>query len=226
MSTLHKLFFAFTLLLAFYSAIAQGYGVSSIITDRPTQTVSPTVVPANHLQLENGFIFQKEEFQEGEEYHKIYALNSLWRFHLTDWMELRLVMQPEQDDKYEDSVRVYYELGFSALQAGLKFSILRKTEDRPGIGLVSMLASAAARLDNYRGVGWINTLTVDHNLSSKMNLNWNLGLVMKNGPADILYSLNWRYNFYENFSVFIEPYGRYENMYTLHLNADAGLTTS
>ena len=50
----------------FISIISQAQTLPDIQTDRPDQTECPFIVPVNYLQLESGFVFQKNNNNASE----------------------------------------------------------------------------------------------------------------------------------------------------------------
>lgn len=198
---------------------------SPIVTDRPTQTTGPGVVPRGSTQLETGLAFTKPERVKPGESREIYSWNTLTRISLSDRIELRVITQPEIHSVYQDGAKAYNQFVFADLQGGFKFAILEKKEGRPEVGLVSQVALPTRGWSKVRGnYGLINALAVNHVLTPKQSLTWNLGYDyygVDNG--NLFYSLNWSISIINRFSFFIEHYANFENMRVLKAGADVGV---
>ncbi len=70
--------------------------VESIITDRPDQTESPAIVPAEYLQFEHGF-----SVEINDDVNTYSVFSSLIRFGVNENFELRMELHPHIYDSLQ-----------------------------------------------------------------------------------------------------------------------------
>ncbi len=99
----------------------------TIITDRPDQTESSSIIEAGSLQIESGYLVI-ENHTHREKY--IYLPTTLFRMGLTDILEFRLMHQFEYKVYEEYSIN-----GFNNLECGFKIQLLRKEQTRTELAI-------------------------------------------------------------------------------------------
>ena len=196
--------------------------VAKLVTDRPTQTVSSTVVPMGSFQLEAGSSIEFTP-QEGtrKDKNSLLAPTTLLRYGVSQYFELRAVSQFESRKSPFDENRTS---GMGDLQLGVKVRIL----DKPGVntkvawmGHVQIpTGSRGISEDVYKGIG---KLTVSHVLSETVNLGYSMGydyFTEKNGDFNYTMVLGIAVN--DRVGLFIEPYGEVVRLKTFEASFDAG----
>lgn len=110
-------------LFLFIPFLLQAQQELPFITDRPTATASPVVIPINSFQIETGFSYAKTKYDSGGmnfENEDFSIANTLLRYGINSFLELRLggqfsVIQSKADGQQSNAQ------GLNALMAGAKF---------------------------------------------------------------------------------------------------------
>jgi len=193
---------------------------AQIITDRPDQTESSSTVPIGSLQLESGVLVEYQR-QDQENSRQILLPTNLFRYGITNWIELRILNQFEINEISEEQSE-----GVSDLEVGTKIQILRKENIDTEIALLSHLLlptnSNNFTNDNY---GTINKLSISHTINENVGLGYNVGYnYFGSGNGDFTYSLALGIGINEKAGVYVEPFGELSNMEELVVNFNTGFT--
>lgn len=192
-----------------------------IVTDRPDQTESSSVVPKGSLQIESGILLGYEGGLEDRS-RQILLPTNLFRYGISKDFELRLVSEIELNQAIRGSVD-----GITDLQIGTKIQLLRPNENRNiEIALLSHLivpsGSQGLSSGNY---GTINKLSIAHELSDRVGLGYNIGYDnFGEGNGDFTYSLALGASVNDHIGIYVEPFGAYSNFDTFILSFDTGFT--
>jgi hypothetical protein len=206
-------------LLVAFGGFAQA---QTIVSDRPTQAVSSTVIPVGTLQAETGMsvAFTPNGEKAGT---KILAPTSLFRYGLSEYFEIRLLTQFESRKAPLDANRTS---GMGDLQIGTKIRLLDKADDPTTVAFHTQIGiptgSRGITNDIYRGY---NNLSISHVLTDNVNFGYNVGFnyyASKNGDLTYAFVLDVAVN--DKVSFFVEPYGQYARLLTFEASFDAGLT--
>lgn len=204
-------------LLTFFSVLLFANLQAQIITDRPDQTESSSVIGSGNFQIESGFLLETDHNNN----KNILLPTNLLRFGLSDQLELRLVNEfsmvaEEQETTFS---------GMNDLQIGVKLSLTNDESKSTQIAILDHLIvpSGSNNLtDNSYGIS--HKFSVSHEVPN-FDLGYNIGYDYFEGGSDALtYSLALGKAIHEKMSVYIEPYGSWENLETFQLNADSGFT--
>ena len=144
----------------------------SIITDRPDQTESSSTIARGSLQIESGILFGsvKDDFYSES---ILLAPTVLWRYGITKGVELRLLTEFAS---VKDKLNSSRSSGFTDLQIGTKFQILKKEGFNTEIAFLSHVIIPTAKDElSLNEIGTINKLSISHKLSEKMGLGYNVG---------------------------------------------------
>lgn len=93
-----------------------------IITDRPDQTESPVTLEKGRLQIESGILLQVDG-DDSEELKSLLIPTNLFRFGISKKVELRLVLQLEGLQVFNDNA-YHYALG--NIELGTKIVLNQK----------------------------------------------------------------------------------------------------
>jgi len=96
--------------------------IDELITDRPDQTESASIVPVGSIQLETGGFIEKDNAIDNVNYSNLTYNTSLFRIGLTKTFELRLIQEIFQEEIKSDFFKSKNE-GFGPLAVGGKFKI-------------------------------------------------------------------------------------------------------
>ena len=194
----------------------------TIITDRPNQTESSSTIPLGSLQIEAGFLHELSE-TDGFKELKVLVPTTLFRYGLMNTVELRFLAQYES---IRDRVIQKTYKGISDLEIGAKVQLFKKDKSKIQIAFLShlLLPTAPKELTNDN-LGSINKLAISHQLNKIIKIGYNIGYDYYGvGDGDFTYSLAVAVSPFDNFGVYIEPYGRAVDLKTQINNFDSGIT--
>jgi len=195
---MRKIYFLILISLFGYAA----FGQDEIDTDRPDQTETPSIVPVNRFQMENGFVHQQAQEHESD----LLLPTSLWKFGINENLELRL----ETDiiyNKFADST----QSGLSPVIVGLKVKLWEEKGILPQASLITQfelpkLASKELQLDYLAPE--IRFL-FQNTLTKKADLGYNLGVNWDGETNDPVYAYTFSPNISitEKLKAYVEAYG-------------------
>lgn len=217
------------LLLVPFLAISQEI-IPEMVTDRPDQTESPSVVPLKHLQIETGFVIASDETDFAK--NKFLALNTtLLRYGLSKNFELRLGMeylQEKSDLKANDSTNTID--GFSPLHLGFKIKINEENGIIPEIAFLGGFNLPFTAKTEFKptNVGANMRFAFNHTLSDRFSVGYNLGARWDGEQASpsYFYSLVLGIGLTEKLGLYVESYGLINSNTIPENMLDAGFTYS
>lgn len=187
----------------------KNYG--ELITDRPDQTESASVVPKGFLQIETGAFFEKVKNNGVENKSKTYN-TTLLRYGLLNNFELRLGIDfMEQSSTINGNKLANVNSGFSPLLLGAKISITEEKGMLPEIALLGHVALPFSASKEYKpemtGVDF--RFSFAHTLSEKSSISYNLGAAWGDDSpeASYVYSVAYATSITNKLGVFAELYG-------------------
>lgn len=208
--------------------VKQGYAqeqeedIERISTGRPDQTQGTTVVPKSTLQIETGFLYEKNTAQDQEVKAHAYPTVSL-RYGLLETLELRI------GGSFQDSVireRNSYRKtnGFGPLGAGFRLYLWEGAGILPQAaftGTVSLPIGSSSMTSGYADtelrLGFTNTVTPDLSLTYTLGYGW-----VQEG-AETKYAFKVSGDLSYRVAVYAEVYGtKAEESRAVH-QADAGV---
>lgn len=197
-----------------------GHLEAQIITDRPDQTESSSTVGNGDLQIESGILVGFEG-DDGRSTRQLLAPTSLFRYGLTESIELRLLSQFETLKTSLTGVQ-----GLSDIEIGTKIQLLKNENKNTEIAFLShlVLPSGTKELtgDNF---GTINKLSISHSVNDRVGVGYNVGYnYFGEDSGDLTYSLAIGVSVNDRVGVYIEPYGDVVNFEEHISNFDAGFT--
>ena len=205
---------------------AQEESMPEIITDRPDQTESPSLVQKGYFQVETGF--SHEELDQGRFSEKTTAYNTtLVRIGLLSNLELRLGMDYIKSRLETRSFQME-ETGFVPLLVGAKVGIAEARGLFPEIGLIGHIFLPFTAHKDLKPVttGVDFRFAFTHDISEKSDLSYNLGAewVGDTSEATYIYTLAYGYELLNNLGIFAELYGGIPEDDRAQHHWDAGLT--
>ena len=191
----------------------------SIQTDRPDQTESPFIIPANHFQMEAGFSSQKES----EDVNSYLYPSTLIRYGVNANFELRLITEYAQlnidDETYS---------GITPVTLGMKVKLAEEKGIIPTtsfIGHISLpkVASGDFKLDYYSP---LFRITMQNTLTDKLSLSYNVGARWTGFSAEpiFLYTLSLGYSITDKIGCYLEIFGFAPQKSKSNHMIDAGFT--
>ena len=205
-----RIFLPFLLISLFFNA-------QSIETDRPDQTESTSLVPKNFIQIEAGFLYEKNNSE------LVQNPLILWKYGLTNFLELRVQTDYEIIKNPEEKLS-----GYSPLIIGFKGKITEENKILPAISALSHFSYGKWASKAYQSNQWSYDfrLLFNHTLSEKFTLGYNVGGEWDFDGEELkkLYTLSLSYAVDDKFACFFETYGFYNSMDRADNRLDFGFT--
>jgi len=214
------------------SVFAQNADFSSpdIITDRPTQTTSPYIVPLKAFQIETGFyqqstsVFTPNGLGASEvDFQNIVYNSLLLRYGLSSKLELRLNQEIGRSRlRLDNQTLEQSDVSFGPTTIGVKYCVVRENGWRPEIALTGHVGGEI--LSSRGGATGDVRANFQHNVSEKFNVSYNIGaLFFEGGDTITLWTLNLGYVITPRLSAFFEGYG-FSQSFSSQQSIDFGLT--
>jgi len=223
--------FVLFFVLTISSVLAQEESSSTpgtLVTDRPDQTESPTVVPKGFLQVETGAFF--EDIGDGGITAKAYTFNTtLLRYGLLDNLELRLGWDFTEVTTQANGVDLAnVASGLSPLLIGFKIGVTQEKGLLPEIGLLGAIFAPFSAGNDFKtdNTGADFRFSFAYTLSDKSSLSYNLGVQWDGELPEVAYAytLVYGYAFTDKFGGYAEIYGDFPENSSANHNWDAGVT--
>ena len=188
-----------------------------IITDRPDQTESPVTLEKGRLQIESGILLQVDG-GGNEELKSLLIPTNLFRFGISKKVELRLVLQLEGLQVFNDNA-YHYALG--NIELGTKIVLNQKENPKVQFAILSHLKLPK---DNKDQLGFLNRISIAHRIGQNTSLGYNFGYNhFHQGDGNFIYTIAIGQSLTEKLSIYIEPYGSVYTANAPFSNFDYGL---
>ncbi len=222
----------FLLSFSSISVFAQDGDISSsdIITDRPTQTTSPYIVPLKAFQIETGFYQQSTSLfvpnglgASEVDFQNIVYNSMLLRYGLSSRLELRLNQEIGRSRlRLDNQTLEQSDVSFGPTTIGVKYRLIKESGLRPEVALTGHVGGEV--LSSRGGATGDLRVNFQHNVSDKFNVSYNLGIILSEGVDTIsLWTLNLGYAISSKLSAFLEGYG-FSQSFSSQQSIDFGLT--
>lgn len=194
---------------------------SPIATDRPRITQTAILVPRGHFQMEHGF-----QIEDADGDYIYTTPSSLWKYGLTDNLELRVTTEYSFIDRLEGpDLR-----GFQPFSVGLKAKLSEQKGFLPKMSFIGHLVLPGLTDETLRTqyIAPQVRLAFLHSVSQLYSLSYNAGLEWNGSSPEpsFVYSLSNNFNILKRLGLFVEVYGDSQQRSDdkVRLRADAGLT--
>lgn len=220
---MNKLSLVIPFILIYSVVFAQ---VEKIDTDRPDQTESANTVPKKWMQFELGFLMQTDTYSKKEKDITYQHPTLLTRYGLTNNFELRLITTYGTELHKNNHISSNRKTGMQSVQVGGKLNIVKEKQGQPTITLIAHYDIRRFQTPQHDSVDGANfKISLQHTLSKKISLGYNLGMEWENfsiSPA-YTYTIAPGIDFNENWYGYVELFGSiYKNEKPQH-RFDAGL---
>jgi len=197
-----------------------------LVTDRPDQTEAPSLVPRGGLQIETGFIYEKDKEENVEVTNYTYN-TTLIKYGVNDNLELRFITEYLGERAKVDETSISKVQGFSPIALGVKLRIAEEKGFWPQtsmIGHINLESGSTEFAPEHTAADF--RFTFAHTLSDKFALSYNLGAEWdgENPQATFLYTLSLGYGITDRLGVFVETYSFFPEDNDADHRFDAGLT--
>jgi hypothetical protein len=193
--------------------------LQSIATDRPDQTETPFLVPKGMFQMENGFVYEKTNSDE----NALVSPTILAKYGVNDNFELRLIVEYNTIETGDQKIS-----GINPVLVGTKIKMCDEKGMIPktsfiGHLLLPDLASPELKAEYYAAMF---RFTMQHTLSSKINLGYNFGAEWDGMTPDatFVYTLTTGFSLSEKFGAYLEVFGFAPQNDIANHSADGGFT--
>jgi hypothetical protein len=210
---------AIVLLIAVGGTPCFGQTLPTIETDRPDQTESAAIVPKKHLQVETGLSYEREDEQSTSWLHP----SILWKYGVNDRFELRLITELETTRSGAEKL-----FGLSPVTVGFKVNLAQENGIFPRTSFIGHLtlpgiAAAGLSVTHYAPAF---RFTMEHSLSSKLKLSYNVGSEWNGETAEptFIYTLSTGWAISDKIGSYVEVYGFAPQKQAADHRMDAGLT--
>lgn len=170
--------------------------------DRPDQTECPFIVPRGYIQLESGFTFEKPG---GKDYNLL-SPTILWKYGLHDRFEFRLITEMQSS-----RIAGKTQSGINPLTLGFKTNICRERGILPTISFIGHITTSNLGSRKYHTTYMAPSFrfTLQHTLSEKISLGYNLGAEWDGESAaqTYIYTLTTGISLTKRLGCYLELYG-------------------
>jgi hypothetical protein len=197
---------------------------TEISTDRPDQSNTPFIVPKGAIQLETGFIMERDN--SGARTVSNYSYNNtLIKYGVNENFELHVKLEYAGTRLGPENISTVR--GFSPLAIGVKMKLADEKGFLPQAAMVShiTLITGSKEFAPTNTAADI-TFALTHTINSRLSFSHNWG-VMWDGElpnAIFFYTLSAGYTLTNKLGVFLESYGYLPEKMTADHRMDGGLT--
>jgi len=220
-------FFITLLLLFAVNFLATAQTVKPpIVTDRPDQTESSSLVPKGGLQVETGFVYEEDQ-QENIHLTNVTYNTTLIKYGVNENFELRFISEyvgekSRASEKITSNVK-----GIAPFALGLKIRLADEKGIWPKAALIGHVYSKSGSEEfttNYTASDF--RFTFSNTLSDKINLSYNLGAEWNGNSPEVsfLYTLSLAYSVSDKMGFFIESYSFFPEESKADHRFDLGIT--
>ncbi|MDZ4713035.1 MAG: transporter [bacterium] len=200
---------------------------NDIITDRPDQTESSSIVPKGSVQFEAGLVYEKT-YSDSIISFKNYSMPSvLIRYGISKNVEARFGIELLKERK-ESSTDAINTKGISPVMLGTKIKMFEEKKLLPEMSFI------AGFIIPFEGEGSFHQkyispefrFVMSHTLKERMTLSYNLGGEWNGDTpqATGIYTLALGFSASDNIGIFLESYGFLTQDESSDHRLDAGLT--
>ena len=196
-----------------------------IVTDRPDQTESPSLVPRGGLQVETGFVYEKDREENINATNFTYN-TTLLKYGVNEHFELRLISEYLGERTKGETSNSQIE-GLSPLAMGVKIKLADENGMWPQaalIGHINLKSGSSEFAPHYTAADFRFTLA--HTLSERLALSYNLGAEWNGETPDatFLYTLSLGYVITDRLGMYVEGYSFFPEKSKADNRVDAGFT--
>ena len=221
----------FTIISIFFLIVSSNYAQEFplLITDRPSKTESALTVPFDFVQIETGFIYQKQKYSEGAnsiENENLILASSLCRYGVNSFIELRFGGEYFYGQTFTNGSKSDLQ-GVHNLLFGGKIQLRKDKKIISNVGVILEtiipFGNKKLRTDNFSP---ILLICLDQKIEKDLSFSLNLGTksVDNSGKYSSLFSGSLAYNVNDRLALFLEFFGNARTGSYPSNNCDCGIT--
>jgi hypothetical protein len=207
----------FLMFFPFMSSFCQD--LPPIQLDRPDQTECSYITPLRYIQIENGFSIENVD----DEHQILTYPSSLWKYGVNEKLELRLVTEVVAE-KNNGTI----SNGILPITVGFKVALSEEKGILPKTSFIGHLTTSKLGSVVYRTTYFLPAFrfTMQHTLSKKIGLAYNLGAEWKGETGEPTYinTLTTGLSLTEKLGCYAEIYGFIPSHSQADHRLDAGFT--
>lgn len=191
----------------------------NIEADRPDQTETPSIVPKGMIQVESGFLFQKNNSNS----NTLFLPSILWKYGVNENFELRLITEIVNEKNYNEK-----QNGLLPISIGFKVKLSDERGIIPKTSFIAHLVLPKIASPNYKTdyLAPEFRFTMQHTLSKKWSTGYNIGAEWDGLTTEptFVYTITTGYFISQKLGSYIEFYGFTTQNKKVNKNLDGGLT--
>ena len=191
----------------------------SIQLDRPDQTECPFITPAKYIQIENGITFEKYN----NNLQTFTYPSTLWKYGVNEKFELRLITELNSVKKNKEAIS-----GLNPITVGFKTALFEEDRIIPKTSFIGHISTAKIGSKGLQTsyIAPSFRFTMQHTLSGKVSLAYNLGAEWNGEDAEetYIYTLTTGISLSNKLGYYLELYGFLPRLKTDDHRADSGFT--
>jgi len=223
-------FLCLSLMITFFtSGIIAQTETPELVTDRPDQTESASIVPIDFLQIEMGFLYQQQKFTDGlinVENNNLILGSTLLRYGISPSIELRLGGEYFSGQNFLNDKKSTLQ-GMQNILIGTKIQV-RSNEEILTNAAILVQCIIPAGNENLRPNKFTPEIRfcLEQEINNRISLGINLGTeeVREIGKYFYSYTTSIGVVLSERINSFFEIYGMIKEGYTPSNNFDCGIT--
>lgn len=202
-------------------AIAQS---DKMETDRPSESLTPTVVVKKHFQFEAGFR-KEHDNNEGEHSDEYLYPSALIKYGLTKKLELRMLIEEEADFNYSPEKHKTAG-GLEPVKVGFKYNLFDEKGALPKTSVIASMDIPKLASRDFKGdfVAPFFRLAMENSLTKKLSLVYNIGEEWEEDDVhgEFFYSISPQFEISDKFKIFAEVSGYVSKEQAAKNTFDAG----
>jgi len=207
---MERIYYSIILFFLSCSALAQPAAIPALVTDRPDQTESASLVPKGYFQVETGFVLEGDKIENFHE-QNLGMFTTLLRYGINQNFELRLGSAYLQTTQKTDGTKTCEASGLAPLFLGMKFKMFAENGVVPKMAFLITTEFPNTGAKEF-SPGYLSTdvrFNAEYSLTERLGVGANFGVKWDGEQAkpEGLYSLVFGLGVSDKLSVFIESYG-------------------
>ncbi len=187
--------------------------------DRPDQTECPFITPTKYIQIENGITFENIDINR----KTLSYPSSLWKYGVNEKFELRLITE-----FVSDKIGNKTTTGILPITFGFKTTLFEEKGFIPKTSFIGHITSAKLGNPEFHQqyIAPSFRFTMQHTLSSKVSLAYNLGAEWngQNAVQNYIYTLTTGISLTDKIGCYAELYGFLQDNNRADHRFDGGFT--
>lgn len=204
------------------AAVAQN---NEMETDRPSESLTPTVVLKKHFQAEAGFR-KEHDNNDGLRSDEYLYPSALLKYGLTKKLELRVLVEEESDYEYTPGKHKTAG-GLEPVKVGFKYNFFNEKGWIPKTSVIARADIPKLASPDFKGdfVAPFFRLAMENSLSEKLSLVYNIGEEWEEDDVRgaFFYSISPQLEISDKLRIFAEVFGYVSKSEPAKNTFDAGL---